>query len=777
MSIEAYLLVLTIIAFSLAIFALRIYFIRQQRAQTIPDFAPHDLALLAEIEQAISNTPLDLEELCEIAYVEITRLFEIDHFQLGLFEENRYRSIFSIENGKRVENQEVMLSPEKEGFFEWVRKTGQSLLIADWESEKESLLADPNAGIILPAASGIFAPLIVGDEVIGTLTIQSHEKHAFSSSHQHMLTILTCGMAASIGLILLYDESKFYKQQLFRAEAISRHLISSKPLSERLRAVLPLIKETYDYHAIGLYEFKEGQISFVAALPEESALPAMDQISFQQAVAAGSPQPRQGIPLAASGAKDDQSSESLSELIVPLVAEGNTLGALQLIHRGEVFFSPEQRSHVEMIGANLAIAMLEERNYMLQQEENWISTVLLEVARHAAQPGDMEEALQAVLQLTILLTGKQWAFLLIPDEANEILRAEVIAGFSRQIQYQLTSATFPCSAFPSCFNPDSQTPLQITLPPILADLVGSEDGIAISLTSDDHLLGLFIVEGKALQKRQISLIMGIAHQISLRLENRQLVEQVAMQRSLERELQTARAIQQTFLPKTIPTHPGWELSAIWRSARQVGGDFYDFIPLHEDPASPRWGIAIADVTDKGIPAALYMALCRTLLRSVAISRIDPGSTITRLNQLLFSDTQADLLVSLFYAVWEPQIARFSYANAGHNPPLLFRPQQPATILHEHGIVLGATHEATYSTHTLQLQPQELIVLYTDGVTEATDNQGQLFGLHRLESLVLGLETWTAERITQQISKRVDDFCGSSELQDDLTTVVIYRREE
>jgi sigma-B regulation protein RsbU (phosphoserine phosphatase) len=114
----------------------------------------------------------------------------------------------------------------------------------------------------------------------------------------------------------------------------------------------------------------------------------------------------------------------------------------------------------------------------------------------------------------------------------------------------------------------------------------------------------------------------------------------------------------------------------WRFARQVGGDFYDFIPLDTDEDNPRWGIVIADVTDKGIPASLFMALCRTLLRSVSISHVEPGKTLSRLNELIFTDTQADLLISVFYAVWEPKLSRFSYANAGHNPPLLFYPQQP-----------------------------------------------------------------------------------------------------
>ena len=186
------------------------------------------------------------------------------------------------------------------------------------------------------------------------------------------------------------------------------------------------------------------------------------------------------------------------------------------------------------------------------------------------------------------------------------------------------------------------------------------------------------------------------------------------------------------------------------------------------------GIVIADVTDHGIPAALYMALCRTLLRSVAINRADPGETLTRLNQLLFADAHADMLVSLFYAVWEPETASFSFANAGHNPPLMFQQHHPARLLSEHDIVLGADLSAAYTTHNVKIRPGELIVLYTDGITEARKYDGELFGLHRLENLVLGMRNWTAQTVADQIPKRIADFCGTNELSDDLTIVVLYR---
>jgi sigma-B regulation protein RsbU (phosphoserine phosphatase) len=216
------------------------------------------------------------------------------------------------------------------------------------------------------------------------------------------------------------------------------------------------------------------------------------------------------------------------------------------------------------------------------------------------------------------------------------------------------------------------------------------------------------------------------------------------------------------------------VSAAWTAARQVGGDFYDFIPLPDGRNGPRWGVAIADVADKGVPAALFMALARTLLRSVAIGRIDPGPTLSRLNDLIFHDTQADLFVSVFYAVWEPSVGRLTYANAGHCPPLFFAQDRRGRLLTEHGMLVGVSEDITYRSHTLEIPPGSLVLLYTDGVTESEDSHGDFFGVPRLESLILAEEDWTASRITQLITERLTEFTADPEPADDVTIVALHR---
>jgi sigma-B regulation protein RsbU (phosphoserine phosphatase) len=294
------------------------------------------------------------------------------------------------------------------------------------------------------------------------------------------------------------------------------------------------------------------------------------------------------------------------------------------------------------------------------------------------------------------------------------------------------------------------------------------------LSDGEALLGVLLLQNTDLTDRQNSLLAGIAHQISLRIENSLLVEEIAARRSLEHEITMARNIQRSFLPKYVPIYPGWELGVTWQTAREVGGDFYDFIPLPAGPHGPRFGLVIADVAGKGVPAALFMAMCRTLLRSVAMSRIEPGLTLERLNKILLKDTETDLFISLFYALWEPEANKLSYANAGHNPPLLFSPEQPARTIAEHGMILNVDQDAKYETYQLDCSPHEMLVLYTDGVTEAANTDGDLFELHRLEHLVLGMNDWKAQSVADRIAERVKLFTAQPDLLDDVTAIVIRR---
>jgi serine phosphatase RsbU (regulator of sigma subunit)/GAF domain-containing protein len=731
------------------------------------------LSTLAQVARAIASAAHDPQELAEVTFLEIARLVPVDFFQLGLYEEDHYQTLILIRDGNRLDNLKIPLNAEDQNLMVWVYRTSEPMLIHDYRQEADHLPAIPSYETDDPPVSGVFIPLRVASTTVGLLALESREQAAFSEEHLQLLSLLGHSLAASLSHQARQKETEFLTLNMILVQEISRLLMSLDPLRGRLQQVLALLAEVLNFSQVAIYEVIEDQIKLQTAMHREDGqqltgdLPGIVQLCVD----------RLQVQLSNLAEEVDESEDSPHrEYAFPLLVVDSLLGVLYLQCPDELDIEGEQGNILRMLANQLGFAMLEARNEEQHQEEAWMTTVLLEVAKHASQPGDTLVALQAVLQLATLLAGTDWALLLLPDESGEALWIGVNAGFRRQETLALESLRLRFQQFDleAPFT-ESETPEVIDLPPELADLLDQSQALCLQLTDGESLLGLLLMKAGPLPGIRPSLLAGIGHQVSLRLENARLIEEAALRRSLERELMMARNIQASFLPDRMPRIQGWELAAAWEVAHEVGGDFYDVIPLPPSSEGIRWGIVIADVADKGVPAALYMALCRTMLRSVAQANILPGHTLEIVNQQLISDTRSDLFVSVFYGVWEPATARITYANAGHLPPFLFKLGKRAQLIREHGMVLGVMPEAQYHDQIIVLEPGDLLVLYTDGVSEAQNDDHELFGFQRLESLILSLENWEATAIASAIVERVIEFSGGGDFSDDLTTVTMRRR--
>ena len=733
-----------------------------------------DLQLLSEIGRSILRASTDVEELAEVAFLEIARLIEADYFQLGVFRENDYQALIWVRDGNREPSPTFAIDPERESLIGWIRRTGQPLLIRDYELEAEKLPALPSYHSPDPPTSAIFVPLQFANRTLGIIAVQSRTPAAFDETQLQFLQLIALTIAPSLAATSLSADSEVLATRLYLMEEISRQLISLAPIQDRMLQVCNLLKQGLGYERIDLYQLADEEIILLATThqqltdleesPPTCVLEALNtsQVQTDRELQAGQDQ------------ADDQAGPSL-QVAVPLLAGEHRLGVLRLLSPAGQVPSEAQHALIEMIVTQLGIALLEDQNYAQHQEEAWITTVLLEVARHAAQPGDALGALQAVLQLATLLAGTDWAVLLLPMENQANLYVGPTAGLRKSETFALESSVLEVVSF-GLLPPyaESNLPLPIELPEKLKTILQSESALALTMSDGQDLLGLLLLQGEQLSSKRMSLLAGIGHQVSLRLENSRLIEEAAARRSLERELDMAHSIQASFLPESVPLVPGWEVGIAWHVARVVGGDFYDFIPLPAGDDGTRIGLVIADVADKGIPAALYMALSRTLVRSVATALIDPAATLERINRLLISDTRADLFVSVFYGVWEPEIGRIRYANAGHNPPILHTPGMQTQIIRPHGMVLGVDPNLSYDNYEVELPPGNTFVLYTDGVTEAFDPQDQPFGLSRLESCLMGEADLLAQELADIITERVFAHQGQRDLSDDLTVLTLRR---
>ena len=249
---------------------------------------------------------------------------------------------------------------------------------------------------------------------------------------------------------------------------------------------------------------------------------------------------------------------------------------------------------------------------------------------------------------------------------------------------------------------------------------------------------------------------------------------IAHQEMLSYELAEAARIQASILPEKPPALPGWELTARLQPARETSGDFYDFIPMDNG----KLGIVVADVTDKGMGAAVFMTLCSTLIRTFA-SRYPtlPAFAMGLVNERILSDTGGSMFVTAFYGVLEPNTGRLRYVNAGHNPPILVSSQKgkPSDQLRPTGMALGILNSARWQQKIVKLAPGDVLLLYTDGVTEAQNVTGEFFGSDRLLRVVRGNSGQHARQIQEQVFLNIQRFTGPAQTQDDMAVMVLTRR--
>ena len=244
--------------------------------------------------------------------------------------------------------------------------------------------------------------------------------------------------------------------------------------------------------------------------------------------------------------------------------------------------------------------------------------------------------------------------------------------------------------------------------------------------------------------------------------------------ALQHQLDFARVIQESAIPKNFPSDPRFQLFGSMTTAGEVGGDYYDVIHL----ADEKYGLVIADVSGKGIPAALTMMSIRSQMRAAAILRQQPGDALRDVNDLFCADNDALMFVTVLYAIYDPASGEFNYANGGHNPPLLVRRDSdcPEVLAYTGGVVLGAMSGLDYDQASIKLAPGDAVLLYTDGLTEAENVDGEQFGMERLQNVLIDMPNTDPQEMTEVIIEAVADFVGDAPQFDDLTCLILTRIE-
>ncbi len=392
---------------------------------------------------------------------------------------------------------------------------------------------------------------------------------------------------------------------------------------------------------------------------------------------------------------------------------------------------------------------------------------------------DLDVVMDAVMDKVIEVVQAQRGFLMLRDD-DGTLRVQVARGLNKE---DLETPDFSYSTTivrqvvetgqPLLTNNADHDPRFEAGQSIIA--MGLRSILCVPINVRGQLIGVVYVDNSlragVFQPEDLSLLVSFANIAGIALDNARLHRIAVQNARLERELSMAYEIQRSMLPTRLPTLPGYEVAASWRAAREVAGDFYDVFPLDGD----RLGVVIADVADKGIGAALFMAVARSLLRGNAILAPSPMDAIQQANRLMLMEAhESGMFVTVYYTVFQAG-GLATGVNAGHNCPLLYRHRsRQLEWLPRGGWAIGWFDDIPLAPCHITLEPGDVLFYYTDGLTEAENGQGDFFGLERLKAVVQqeAATGASAQAILSRIEAAVQDFVGGAPPFDDLTMVLV-----
>jgi phosphoserine phosphatase RsbU/P len=754
------------------------------------------LAFLAEVSRSVTST-LDLRQMMSDTAGLLREKFGYQHVSLFTVHPNRRLIEFEAGSGKRspsLEGYSIPLDDER-GIIPWVAREGKTVLTNDVSQDaryRPSPLPPRNT------RSELAVPLVFGDRTLGVLDIQSERRNAFTEDDQLLFEAVAGTIAASIRNADLYRSEQWRRQVADSLREVAGLLSRHVGVDEALQALLKELEKNLpvDVSVIWLIDHRGLYVAAVhGAEPEamEKALHGSPELisMLDETMQAGKAVIRRATdPMWPSGAAAGFSRE-YSSLAVPMRVGTQAIGLIALAHHERGRYGHEASGIVETFANYAAVSIENGRLYDAAQEQAYASAALLQVAQAVASPASIDEVLENVVRTMPILLGVSCVAMYTWDAnrlcyvpraeygLDERTKAEIWEReFTEGEFHLLDEARLQGEATACALDTADPTESWLAFEPAGQPDRGLTRGrrllIAVPVAIKNDALGVLLVaEGGGARKhrsRRLEIIHGVAQQIAMAVQNDLLQSQTVMHERLETEVQLARQIQRTFIPEQLPAQAGWELSARWETARQVGGDFYDVLEL----ANGRLGLFVADVADKGMPAALFMALTRTVFRAAVSQSDSPADVMRRMNALLYPDSGQGMFVTAVYAVLDPANGLFTYANAGHNPPLWIRADGQVEKLNRTMIALGILDSPSTAEATIPIEQGQCVLMYTDGLTEAFSAEGELFGeAHLLECVGRG-PVRSAEELISRIQSDLGSFVGGEGLADDLTMLAARR---
>lgn len=667
------------------------------------------------------------------------------------------------------------------GLAGWVLQNRQGALLSDVGQDPRWL---PTGR---PVGSAISVPILHRETAWGAITLTHPQRNFFTSADLALLSAIAEQAAVALEAARLYEAQRRRAVQLQTIAQVLRTILSILDLDRLLAEVVHLLRERFGYAHVHIFTLDSatGEAVFRASTDPDNPFwqKRGGRLSLDEGLVGWVA--RQGEPAIVGDVRRDprwlpDQSDVVSEVAVPLKVAGQVVGVLDVQSGEAEAFDTEDVFILRTLADQLAMALENARLYQVQQEEAWVLNALLQVAQNIAQAPDLEDLLEVVVRLVPMLVGVERAVLFLREREEDLFHAVKGYGMPGVLLPEMRYTPSQVPVFERAVRQAGPVtpigPEEENLPAPLSEALGKGSRWFYPLLVGGEVIGLLGLglEPPAvyLSARQHTILIGLVSQAGVAIEEARLRRAAAEQTRLEQELAVARELQRSLLPSAGPQVTGWAIEVAWQAARQVGGDFYDFIPL----SANRLGIIIADVSDKGVPAALFMVLSRSLLRASASNHRSPAEALRHANQLLLQDNRAEMFVSVFYGVIDLDSGEMRYASAGHNPPLLCRKEGGIATLEAPGIILGVLPEALLEERNVRLEDGDTLVLYTDGVTEAINGQEEQFGEERLQETLCLHHGRPLADLRRALLERLEEFTEGQPPFDDITLVLVRREK-
>lgn len=653
--------------------------------------------------------------------------------------------------------------------------------------------------------SSISAPLKIGNTTLGLLTLAHNTSGRYGPEAKEMTMTFANYAAIAIHNSRLFSESQEQAwistvllqvaQTCQSSGSITDLLYSMARLTPLLVGINKCAFYTWDNYENHLSLKAEYGFQLFINLTIEKEIPAIYQLR-QTLKPIFIQDPKEDL-----GIMDPFNFGDIGTLVLlPLSVRDEFLGAFLVAHASKDDnqqtnqFSNQTLSILQGISQQTAVTMDNLRLIEARQEEAYITAVLLQVAEAVVSQNNLVDTFETIVNLLPILIGVNACVIYLPEETDSMNFSAVSAFADRNEDIHLLKSTeliqnLPLLPFVQNTNQiaiayasDNKINInswkQIVPLPLLdsaTTILQDNMLIAYPVMIKDELLGILLTkEDKLLPQyfnKRIELLVGVSQEIALAIQNHKLQKDIVLREKLDQEMRWARQIQESFLPESIPHNEGWEIEARWETALQVGGDFYDVIPI----SNSKLGLVIADVADKGLAAALYMTVSRTLIRAFGQTVSDPAGVLKAVNNLLVGDTPSSMFVTAIFAMLDIKTGKLTYANAGHNLPLIFRAStQSVEEFCKGEMALGVIEDVDYKNSIVNIEPEDIILFYTDGLSEAFSSDNQIFGSQRIKELILHSENKSVNQTLVKIEEGLSDFRNGNPASDDLTMIVVKR---